>query len=212
MPKFNDDADLAVEACGVARMIFDMHAKRFLQRFTHSGQRSTYEEIGRREGVTPQAVRHSVLKTIDKVCDDPLVGRENRRRLVALNSGEFSGLSAPVRRGPRPMVYIERGYPHTFAANSKIMEHKKVRNRNDTPFPEYMSPEDVAEYTGLSTKFWATLRCKGGGPVYAKPSAKAVRYRRADVDAWMADRLRRSTFDDRAVNTTDGQETGIPGQ
>lgn len=65
--------------------------------------------------------------------------------------------------------------------------------------PEYMSVKDVAAYTGLSEKFWNHLRSEGGGPLYVKLSPKAVRYRRSDVDRWMADRLRRSTFDDRPV-------------
>ncbi|MBM7406913.1 MULTISPECIES: helix-turn-helix transcriptional regulator [Sphingomonas] len=65
--------------------------------------------------------------------------------------------------------------------------------------PAYFSVQDVAEYTGLSADFWNRLRSAGGGPQYVKLSPKAVRYRRADIDAWMADRLCRSTFDDGKV-------------
>lgn len=64
---------------------------------------------------------------------------------------------------------------------------------------EYMTTRDVADYTGLSQKFWAELRSKGDGPIYSKPSRKIVLYRRSDIDAWLASSLRRSTFDDRKV-------------
>jgi predicted DNA-binding transcriptional regulator AlpA len=70
---------------------------------------------------------------------------------------------------------------------------------------EYISVQEVADYTGLSAKFWNNLRSNGGGPVYVKLSARAVRYRRADVDGWMAERIRRSTFDDRPVVSADGR-------
>ena len=75
------------------------------------------------------------------------------------------------------------------------------------PAPEYLSVQEVSVYTGLSVDFWNRLRGQQGGCPYVKLSAKAVRYRKADVDAWMAQRLRRSTFDDRppeAANDVDG--------
>ena len=57
-----------------------------------------------------------------------------------------------------------------------------------------LSPADAAEYLGVSAKFLATLRCSGGGPRYALLSSRMVRYRRADLDAWLSERLRNSTF------------------
>jgi predicted DNA-binding transcriptional regulator AlpA len=60
---------------------------------------------------------------------------------------------------------------------------------------EYLSVYDVASYTGLSPQFWNDLRYKGGGPTYSKLSPKVVRYRREDIDAFMAAHARRSTFD-----------------
>ncbi|KAA9019277.1 MULTISPECIES: helix-turn-helix transcriptional regulator [Sphingobium] len=59
---------------------------------------------------------------------------------------------------------------------------------------EYLTVENLASYTSLTRDFWNKLRCEGGGPRYVKISARVVRYRRSDVDAWMAERTRLSTF------------------
>lgn len=64
---------------------------------------------------------------------------------------------------------------------------------------EYISTKQLAAYTGLSEPYWANLRSQGGGPAYIK-LAKHVRYRRAEVDRWLAERERASTF---AKNTPD---------
>lgn len=64
---------------------------------------------------------------------------------------------------------------------------------------EYMNTKDVAAYTGLTADFWNRLRGAKGGPPYIRVSGRCVRYRRADIDAWMADRLRASTYDDRGA-------------
>lgn len=60
---------------------------------------------------------------------------------------------------------------------------------------EWMTPEQVAEMLQVSVKALATWRCGGTGPQYAR-LARFVRYRRADVEAFMADRLRHSTYGD----------------
>jgi predicted DNA-binding transcriptional regulator AlpA len=64
----------------------------------------------------------------------------------------------------------------------------------DAPPAEYMSVLDVATYTSLSAEFWNRLRSTGGGPPYIK-LPRMVRYRRVDIDAWMTERMRSSTFD-----------------
>jgi predicted DNA-binding transcriptional regulator AlpA len=61
----------------------------------------------------------------------------------------------------------------------------------------WLSPREAALLVGMSRDHLARLRCEGGGPPFAKPSARVVRYRRSDVDAWLADHMRQSTFDDR---------------
>lgn len=51
----------------------------------------------------------------------------------------------------------------------------------------------AAEYLGLSTSTLAKMRLRGDGPAYAKAGARVVLYDRADIDAWIDGRKRRST-------------------
>ncbi|NRB17582.1 MAG: helix-turn-helix domain-containing protein [Rhodobacteraceae bacterium] len=52
----------------------------------------------------------------------------------------------------------------------------------------YMTASEAANYTGLSESYLAKLRMGTWpqvGPIYLKVGLRAVRYRRADLDAWM---------------------------
>lgn len=54
----------------------------------------------------------------------------------------------------------------------------------------------AAKYLHLSVPTLERFRTAGGGPAYAKLTSGprgAVRYRRVDLDAWLASRLVRST-------------------
>ncbi|OHT18886.1 helix-turn-helix transcriptional regulator [Edaphosphingomonas haloaromaticamans] len=51
---------------------------------------------------------------------------------------------------------------------------------------------EAAEYVRLSKPTLDRLRVSGEGPVYAQ-LGRAVRYRKADLDDWLASRLTRST-------------------
>ena len=55
------------------------------------------------------------------------------------------------------------------------------------PQIEYLSTEQAATFINYSTQFLEIARHKadGSGPPYIKQQ-RAVRYRRADLDAWMA--------------------------
>ena len=53
---------------------------------------------------------------------------------------------------------------------------------------------EAAYLAGLSIRTLESLRFRGDGPVFVK-LGRAVRYRRADVLAWAAARLRQSTSD-----------------
>lgn len=53
---------------------------------------------------------------------------------------------------------------------------------------------EAAYLAGLSVRTFESLRLKGGGAPYVK-LGRAVRYRRDDVLAWAASKLRRSTSD-----------------
>lgn len=57
--------------------------------------------------------------------------------------------------------------------------------------PEVLTVNEAAEYVRLSKPTLDRLRIAGGGPRFAKlsPGSGAVRYRRADLDAWLEARL-----------------------
>jgi predicted DNA-binding transcriptional regulator AlpA len=56
-----------------------------------------------------------------------------------------------------------------------------------------MRPPEAAKYLGLSTSTLAKMRLRGDGPVYLKLGKRTVAYRRVDLDAFLAQNLRRST-------------------
>ena len=61
---------------------------------------------------------------------------------------------------------------------------------------EILNTAKAAEYLSLSCPTLERLRLTGDGPQYAKltPGPRGpVRYRRADLDTWLASRLIRST-------------------
>lgn len=51
----------------------------------------------------------------------------------------------------------------------------------------------AAEYLGISKSMLDKLRCYGGGPGYAKLGATII-YSTDDLDAWLAERRRTSTW------------------
>lgn len=61
------------------------------------------------------------------------------------------------------------------------------------PRPVLKTP-DAATYCGSSASTLEKLRLYGGGPPFSKLGRRVV-YRVADLDAWLAANLRRSTSD-----------------
>ena len=57
---------------------------------------------------------------------------------------------------------------------------------------EILNTKEAANYVRLGKPTLERFRISGDGPPYAKLGG-AVRYRRADLDAWLASRLIRST-------------------
>lgn len=55
--------------------------------------------------------------------------------------------------------------------------------------------KQAAEYVGLSKSSLDKLRCFGGGPRFFK-LGRSVVYSTADLDTWMAERARSSTWGD----------------
>ena len=65
----------------------------------------------------------------------------------------------------------------------------------------------AAEYTGLSKSTLDKLRCFGGGPAYFK-LGRAVVYRTEDIDAWLEERRRASTWGEPANDNAEAEQTG----
>lgn len=63
---------------------------------------------------------------------------------------------------------------------------------------EIMNVEEAARYVTLGVGTLNRFRITGGGPRYAKLGG-AVRYRKEDLDAWVAGRLVRSTSETSAA-------------
>jgi predicted DNA-binding transcriptional regulator AlpA len=63
-------------------------------------------------------------------------------------------------------------------------------------FASLLTTSDAARLLGYSPRALENWRYRGGGPRFVRVSAKSVRYRRADLDTWIEERLRVSTSDD----------------
>ena len=68
-----------------------------------------------------------------------------------------------------------------------------MNRKNDPPAAAYLRPSEAAEYLGLAKSTLAKLRMDGSGPRWSKATTRAVVYARADLDAWIVERSRRST-------------------
>jgi hypothetical protein len=74
----------------------------------------------------------------------------------------------------------------------------KVSDLVSPPEPpsDVLTPKQAATYLHLSARTLETMRTRGGGPPFAKygegRSARVV-YRRSDLEAWIASRVRHST-------------------
>jgi predicted DNA-binding transcriptional regulator AlpA len=62
-------------------------------------------------------------------------------------------------------------------------------------FAECMRTPEAARYVALSESTLTKMRLTGDGPPFVKVGPRAVAYRRADLDAWLEARVRRSTSD-----------------
>ena len=69
-----------------------------------------------------------------------------------------------------------------------------TRDRNRLPAP-LLTEIQAAEILQLTPRALQAWRYQGRGPRFVKISARAVRYRLDDVEAWIENRLRRSTSD-----------------
>ena len=63
---------------------------------------------------------------------------------------------------------------------------------------DYLDPKEAADYLRSSTSTLAKLRHRGKGPAYTHIGT-AIRYRRRDLDTWMASQLVRFDFESTAA-------------
>lgn len=50
---------------------------------------------------------------------------------------------------------------------------------------EWYAPDEAGEYLRLSEKTLENMRTRREGPAYSRVGHRIVRYRRADLDAWL---------------------------
>lgn len=63
---------------------------------------------------------------------------------------------------------------------------------------DYLNTQQAAAYLQISPSTLSKRRLFDDGPLFVK-MGKSVRYRRSDLDAWTATRLRKSTSDATAL-------------
>ena len=63
---------------------------------------------------------------------------------------------------------------------------------NRSPADDVLKDREAAEYTGCSVSTLAKRRMTGDGPRFIK-IGRSIRYRRGDLDAWLASHMRNST-------------------
>jgi predicted DNA-binding transcriptional regulator AlpA len=58
-----------------------------------------------------------------------------------------------------------------------------------------LNTAQAAAVLGFHASYLAKARLSGTGPKYLKIGGRSVRYRRADIEAWLANKTRTSTSD-----------------
>jgi predicted DNA-binding transcriptional regulator AlpA len=66
---------------------------------------------------------------------------------------------------------------------------RATRESASTASTRLLTPEDLAEITGLSVETLAQWRSQRRGIPFVKISRNCVRYRQCDLDAWLAERI-----------------------
>lgn len=58
-----------------------------------------------------------------------------------------------------------------------------------------LTTKEAADFLGVTPRFLENRRCIGGGPQYVRISRRVVRYRRADLDRWIQEKIKSSTWE-----------------
>jgi predicted DNA-binding transcriptional regulator AlpA len=83
--------------------------------------------------------------------------------------------------------------------NSEVLARTTTDGGRDLWAVQALNTKQAATYTGLSVATLEKLRCYGGGPRFVSYSRRAVRYRIADLEEWMADRTVANTSQTKAA-------------
>ena len=76
------------------------------------------------------------------------------------------------------------------------LEHSPARDgKRQSAGHEYLTVKEAAEYLRLAPQTLDKFRHFGGGPEYIRVTARAIRYERAALDAWMAERRQTACAD-----------------
>ena len=76
-----------------------------------------------------------------------------------------------------------------MASASKLVKMERQVRPSSIASPRLLTAEDVAQITGLSTETLAQWRSQRRGIPFVKISRNCVRYRQADLDRWLEERI-----------------------
>jgi predicted DNA-binding transcriptional regulator AlpA len=71
--------------------------------------------------------------------------------------------------------------------------HRSEPSPTAEPESILLTEAQAAQLLGFSPRTLQAWRVRGGGPTFVHVSARCVRYRREDLEAWITERLRIST-------------------
>ena len=74
----------------------------------------------------------------------------------------------------------------------KLITHSQLRHMEES-MEKLLTPNEVADITGLSKGALAQMRYLGRGPAFQRLSAKAIRYSPAEVERWLETTKRTQT-------------------
>lgn len=95
----------------------------------------------------------------------------------------------PPRDADTELAALDRLYEYCrgiIARQARRIAELEERVVDGAAGPEFMTTAQVAKHINISQAKLAQMRARGEGPKFSK-IGRAIRYRRADVDAWVAE-------------------------
>ena len=177
-PAFLDEVEAFLTVTGIKRSVLGRAA---------TGNPSFVAQL--RQGMSP------TLSTVDRVRGwmashaTAAEAREVRERACPMPA-VLAGAAAPGRLPPRQAPRASRADDHASP------EPAAARM--------YMNTRDAADWLGLSPRTLDRYRVTGEGPAFFR-LGRLVRYRREDIETWLADRRRFSTSDSGVARSAAGR-------